>query len=81
LYFEGHAVKRLTKHSDEKVAHLAKLVVRGWQSHFETKLSHPAVDVQCDRKTESLRQTARKQIVSALLSDKAEDEPVSLHTE
>lgn len=69
-------MKRLAKHSDERVAHLAKLVIHGWQSHFEAKLAQPAVDVQCDRKTESIRQTARKQLTSALLNEEAAEEPV-----
>jgi hypothetical protein len=75
---EGHAVKRLATHADEKVSQLAKQVIQNWKSHFEAKLSRPTLDVQCDRKTESVRHTARKHIASALMTDESTDEQVRL---
>jgi len=70
-------VKRLSKHSDERVSNLAKEIFNKWKTHFETKLCLPVVDVQCDRKTESLRQTARRHLTAALKNDTSSDKSTS----
>ena len=69
MLLSGHAVKRLTQHSDKAVCQLARQVISSWKNHFEEKLSRPALDVRCDHATTESRQTVRKHIGTALLID------------
>lgn len=65
----GHAVKRLTSHSNKSVSQLARCVISSWKNHFEEKLSKPSLDVRCDHATTESRTTVRKHITAALLAD------------
>jgi len=73
----GHAVKRLTTHSDKSVSQLARRVVSSWKNHFEEKLSKPSLDVRCDHATTESRETVRKHIRAALMTDSEHESTVS----
>ena len=62
----GHAINKLTKHSDGEVRATASRVVAEWSEHYEQKLDRPMIEVKSDMKTEKLRKTGRKLLAAQL---------------
>jgi len=61
--------KRLTSHDDKSVSRLARRVVSLWKNHFKEKLSKLSLDVRCDHATTESRETVRKHMSTALMTD------------
>mgnify|MGYP001793660892 CR=1 FL=1 len=67
----GFVVNKLRKHEHEKIKELAKTVFRKWKHCVENEeRASPVIEVQCDKKTETMRKKAKSFLADSLrLSD------------
>lgn len=62
----GKVVKSLCKHSNPNVSDAANKVVQLWTDDIRRRKSLTYLEVRCDKKTETLRNSARNLLKSAL---------------
>ncbi|XP_045595469.1 transcription elongation factor A N-terminal and central domain-containing protein 2 [Procambarus clarkii] len=69
----GKTVHKLCKSKDADVAEAAKEVYSLWKEHVLSKVNRPLIEVRCDAKTQSFRNTARRMLLDALKKSEGEE--------
>lgn len=72
----GKTVHKLCKSKDVDVAAAAKEVYKLWKDHVLSKVNKPTIEVRCDAKTQSFRNTARQMLLDALKRSEGEQSSV-----